>query len=341
MEPKILLSCYFEKKYTPRFFPERYINYRGKKVLLTEENYDELKPLFSSFWHTDADRLLRFEVYEDGRYDCLREKSVYNFATKQTEEKLYKFDNAKKEKVDELMSVITSFYNTLETRNIEEYNQKVIDSITRLEVVKNILLAMRKKFLQDSDYIFTSDYPMEESVRQEWITYRQELRDITEQEAWVENRLTEIQFPVSPSARLQQLESMYLIFNQALYATDFTNEIETVLKTVEGVTPDQYVRNFVEIQIKTDILRTIRNLKIPELDAGFFDSDDYGFTISSETASNFEDLVNKIRSYEDQINERLSSVNMGFTVADLIKKVSDRISASEESHQVLTELQGD
>lgn len=340
MEPKILLSCYFEKKYTPRFFPERYINYRGKKVLLTEENYDELKPLFPSFWHTDADRLLRFEVYEDGRYDCLREKSVYNFATKQTEEKLYKFDNAKKEKVDDLMAVIVSYYESLQTRNIEEYNQKVVDSLSRLEVIKNLLLSMRKKFLQDSDYLFTADYPIDESVKQQWIDYRQALRDITEQPAWKENKLTEIEFPVSPSATMQQLETMYMMFNQALYGTDFTNEIETVLKTVEGVTPDQYIKNFVQVQIKTDILRTIRNLRIPDLDVAFFDSDNYDFTFAEETVSSFEDLVMKLNAYEKEIDQKLSSVNMGFTVADLIKQVSDKISTKEEVSEVIADLTG-
>lgn len=340
MEPKIFLSCYFEKKYTPRFFPERYINYRGKKVLLTEENYDELKLLFPSFWHTDADRLLRFEVYEDGRYDCLREKSVYNFATKQTEEKLYKFDNARKEKVDDLLAVISSYYESLQTRNIEEYNQKVLDSLSKLEVIKSLLLSMRKKFLQDSDYLFTSDYLIDESVKQQWVDYRQALRDITEQPAWKENRLTEIEFPVSPSATTQQLESMYMMFNQALYSTEFTNEIETVLRTVEGVTPDQYIRNFVQVQIKTDILRTIRNLKIPDLDTAFFDSDNYDFTFAEQTVSSFEDLVIKLNAYESEIDQKLSSVNMGFTVADLIKQVSDKISDREEVLEVITDLNG-
>lgn len=68
----------------------------------------------------------------------------------------------------------------------------VVDAATQLEIAKAVVLAKRSAFLSSSDWTQLPDVPLE--TKEEWATYRQALRDITEQPGYP----TDITWPERP-----------------------------------------------------------------------------------------------------------------------------------------------
>ncbi len=63
------------------------------------------------------------------------------------------------------------------------------------EVTRGSVLGIRKRALEVSDWMAMSDRTMTQEQRD----YRQALRDITEQAAFIEGRYDEIEWPTKPS----------------------------------------------------------------------------------------------------------------------------------------------
>ncbi len=61
-----------------------------------------------------------------------------------------------------------------------------------LEAAAANLRKLRNSLLQECDWVMISDVP--QTIKDEWVTYRQSLRDITEQEGWPLNA----QWPEKP-----------------------------------------------------------------------------------------------------------------------------------------------
>lgn len=76
---------------------------------------------------------------------------------------------------------------------------KIIDgeAIQRTDNILEILRNKRNELLKESDWTQMNDCPLSDSKKQEWLTYRQELRDLpsTNQSA---NNIADVIFPSIP-----------------------------------------------------------------------------------------------------------------------------------------------
>ena len=76
---------------------------------------------------------------------------------------------------------------------------KIIDgeAIQRTDNILEILRNKRNELLKESDWTQMNDCPLSDSKKQEWLTYRQELRDLpsTNQSA---NNIADVIFPTIP-----------------------------------------------------------------------------------------------------------------------------------------------
>jgi hypothetical protein len=328
-----LISCYLDNTNYPDLIPVRYINYRENKLPLSEEQYLELVERLPSYWNTDKDKLKYFVLNYDGSYYCERVKNVYNFATQQTEKKNYLFDNSSPEKVKELSEILIKYYEEQTILDIQKVNDSILESVRNLSLVKGIILSIRKEYLQESDYMFNVDYVFkDESVGEKWVKYRQEWRDVTEQESWKNNNLSDIKFPLRPENQKEQLDDLIAKF---VYKYGFTTELENSLRVVNDT--KEYVKRFMESVILQEVLSKINSLKIPQLDKAF------RYNISSLDVSSkidsFDDMIDLLKQYENNLNDVLSELNLDYTVGDLIKDTYAKMTEDDEVVAILEEIQ--
>ena len=72
-----------------------------------------------SLWNSDKDRLIYFVLFEDRTYLAQRNKDVYNFGTRETEEKLYNFDEANEAELNAFVSFVANYYTSLKFKGLK------------------------------------------------------------------------------------------------------------------------------------------------------------------------------------------------------------------------------
>ena len=78
-------------------------------------------------------------------------------------------------------------------------NYKVIngEAVQRTDNVLEILRNKRNELLKESDWTQVNDCPLSDSKKQEWATYRQELRDLPSSQQAIDN-IADVIFPTIP-----------------------------------------------------------------------------------------------------------------------------------------------
>jgi len=299
--------------------PRRLI-YHGQMIVLDEDNYQDLLSKLPEFWHTDQDKLLTFRYnINDGGYFCERIKRVYNYATKEWSDTPYVFDAGSKEEVDNLIDIISEFYQNYKLSEIEDINNKILENINDLSYLKMILLNSRDKLLMNSDYIMMPDYPINEEQKQEWIDYRQKLRDITDQESWKNNDYANIEMPVSPSP-MKQLPEL-LAQMETLVPNHFRGFVDdnVLHENVENIilTMSQYM-------IKSQIIDGISKMSLPlfDLSVGTFDV--------VKSSENVEVFMSNFENFKSKIDTQLEQIGSSLTVEKIVAEMTQKTIATQD-----------
>lgn len=344
-----ILSLRLQRKKYPSDIVERYLVYRGNKLDISDSFFDELLSLIPDYWNTDKDRLVQFVWFENKTFLCVRNKTVYNFSTKQTEEKLYHFNSATQQQLDDFIKILIEFFNKTKINEIEKFYNEIYDSLSDMSFVKERILSMRKQALLESDYMFNSDYEFKNvDEEMEWKKYRQEWRDITEKDFWVNNDFMNLNLPVAPSP----LNSFTLLV-EGLKSSLTSVEITEALKNDLNIDFDGYknlAQNYGNIMFKVELLRTLSKLRIP---MGVLSEENDNTLDDVETAVRSSitpiDIYNQYMSVKDiegedskvtmksildeQINnveiklqiidEKLKEYNIDYTIGDILQKVME------------------
>lgn len=340
-----LLTVNLETKYYPASIPSRAVTCLNSTIKLTDEEYDEIIEKLPSFWNTKNDKLVKFVVFEDKSYFCEREKLVFNYTTREQDLKIYKFDSATSIEAEALYAFFVEKYTKIQLSRIENLYDAIMDNIKDMSFVKYSLLGARDELLKKSDFVMLSDYPVSEEDREKWKIYRQELRDLTNQEAWRQNDLLNIEMPVSPEP-LDQIGILKgSIKDLSSIPENLTDEIiDTLLdKPIEEV-----IKNITQTTVKFEILKSLSKMNLPMFNIGYSD-----LLIQEDTYNSFIDNVQKdlieenplpanwwelaTSNIEDkiaQVNAKLRSYNIGFTVNDILNTIIEQNKLSEEELEV-------
>ena len=244
----------------------------------------------------------------------------------------------------------------------------VIDSLKDFSYLKYSLLNVREKLLNESDYRMMSDYPLDDEQKQLWSTYRQELRDITNQQAWIDNDMMGVKIPVSPEPKNQ----MFNLFNEVANSVSIEtsnippNLLESIKNDVKGAGYENIISNFTSLTVKVEILRSIVKLNLPFVDITedsldtdnllpykikqiFPDIENYSIGYSSQQALDLwyrylEDVDAKISS----INKKLKEYNVDFTLGDIFSSVAEytknkvqQMAVDDEIESLLNDIEMD
>lgn len=352
-----VISLKLQRKRYDAEYVERYIIYRGAKLTITDEMFTELLSLIPEVWNSDKDRLTQFVLFEDNTFFCVRNKDIYNFSTKETEDKTYFFNAATPRQISEIVKVLNDYFAKKKLEEVDNFYDTIINSLSDLSFVKQRLLYLRDMALAKSDYMFNSDYPFNnEEIKQSWIDYRQEWRDITSTDAWKNNDLQSLSVPVAP----RSVDTFQLVIGELKYSLSSVEVTDSLLDelnmSVDCVNYDNVARNFGEMYFKLEILKTLGKLKIPfaadtdsEIDnieeslanvkllpmdvytrfksIQEVESEETSFTMKGILDQQISDIDAKIVA----IDAKLKEYNVDFTISDILEKfVADTKLRAEE-----------
>ena len=351
---------------------ERYISYNGHRLDFTEQEYNDFLSRIPELWNTDRDRLLYFVLFFDKTYLAQREKDVFNYGTRLTEEKLYNFDEISDIELNLFTSFLVDEYTKLKISRTENFYDEILSKVSDLSYMKFQIIDLRDKLLADSDYLMMPDYPLDEADRESWKAYRQQLRDITKQQAWIDNDYMNITLPASPAPEKQIIDIFNKVGNTYANAADIPPSIlEEVRNNLKGYGITNVIEKFSQISIKVELLRALSALKIPtgvtadeistintlipQSITDIIPEDQVKNLQEAVTGNvtNWEAYLNDIDEKIIKLNDTLTKYNVGFTVGDVIQQVAtdlkekaDKLDANLEALRLieqmeLSEIEGD
>ena len=98
------------------------------------------------------------------------------------------------------------------------------------------------------------------------LTYRQELRDMPAQQAWIDADYQSVKVPVSPRPQNQIVDMFNMVGNTYANAADLPPCIvrESAKENIDGLGINDIIEKWTEITLKVQILKGIASLKMPD-----------------------------------------------------------------------------
>lgn len=343
MTAPILIRVLLQPNIYPNVVVKQQINYRNTCLQLTDEERKDLEKSLPAFWHTEKDKLVQFTMFEDNTYLCERYKEYFDYNTRSTDHKYYLFDSGKEAEAKQLYVSLLEAFSKIKIKRIEDLYTAVTESIGDISYVKYSLLEARDTLLKDSDYTVLPDYPIAEEERQQWVEYRQKLRDVTTQQAWIDNDLMNIEMPVSPNPKKQ----LYVYGEQIATATSILApdlmDLSIEQAEAQGLV-EECLQNIASVTVKYEILRGLSSLRIPLFDIGYKNIEDptnyFNATLSEleSMGEEYEKLVTEniipenwwtaatsnLNKTIDNLNTKLGEYDISFTINDILHAILEK-----------------
>ena len=314
----------------------RYMTYLDNTVPLTDAQQEEILADIDPKYNHPAEKLRNFvAVVYDGssEYSVELEKTFYDFRTKSevTRTSVRQIDS---EEGLNLFNFFKEKYSKFLLQNFDNLYNTIYEKVSGQSVVKSKLVYIRDGFLDESDKYMLPDFPISDEEREKWRVYRQELRDMTEQQAWKDGLLNQVDMPVAPLPMTQ----LGLIEN-VIDATSptFTKYLRDNFNFTQV---EDIIKNLSKVSVKLNIIASLAELKIPSLfhvdltpleshelvtgmrvDVTQF-SEIFGETDQEtgewEATKPWDDAVANLNAKIEEINQLLNNYELDFTIDELI-----------------------
>jgi hypothetical protein len=340
MEDKVtLLSVNLQHQEYPGGVPIRYITYKSNFVQITQSQYEEVMSELPQKWSNENDRISRFNVSvgpsEKLIYYVGMEKRIFDFRIKDYVKKNY-VKEVSEEDADQLYNFFKQKHTTYALGNIDNFYGQILDTVEQVPITSLKIKKMRDVLLVNSDVYMVSDYPISDEDREKWKIYRQELRDLTTQEAWPDD-LANIKIPVAPIPKTQfELIKNMLATNVETYKNYGADLFESAYEDL--------IRNFVSVSTKIEIINSISRMNIPIFNEGHMGTKDAAMELNaiakqiSFVPEENISVIDQVNSKISEINEKIKTYNLGFTIQDIIDDVLRNRSLTEQAEQLIEEL---
>lgn len=345
-----LLSVKLNHQMLPGSAPSSII-YHKRGYNFTVNNYNYVMSELDSKWSNDTEKLSIFRATKDSDgnivYFCEMEKNVFDFRERQYI-KRYAVKELTEEEQIYLYTTFKNFLNKFYIESVDNFYDHLMTTLGDKPLVAGNLLMIRNELLRESDKYMLIDYPISDEERQQWITYRQGLRDITSQEAYPHD-FVNIEIPVSPDAAEQfDILKQYINIDASLLneiGPEFTNA---------GL--QNMIKNFANAATKVEVLKALASMRIPmfveqDMTAERIDQLRSGLNTSLLEINNYQSGSNEIgnesewedaMSYLDDkistLNSKIAEFNLDFTLEDVISKLIEDTQNTIDAQTLVDEL---
>ena len=179
---------------------DKTIQYEGVMKTIDDDYWtSDIVPILYPLWDSDKDKLELFVQYKDNTVKMSKTKYQRNQKTGAYKWVSYQFDLAPfPTEVNDLYTRIVEKWteyrvgqeNDLERALAASFSKSTILNWTKVTLMRNFLL-------MDSDWTQLGDAPLSAEEKAKWVTYRQKLRDIPEEQK--DNAANAVVFPITPS----------------------------------------------------------------------------------------------------------------------------------------------
>lgn len=177
---------------------QREVNYRGMTRDISDTYWnDHIGPKLYPMWDSDKDKLILFSYYDNGAFHVQRRKFTKNFATQQYEWKDYEMEVYDTKEALEIFEALKEAFYLIDSVEKENYQNELASAYYESKQVSWYSIRLCRNFLlDDTDWVFAGDSPISEEEKELWKTYRQALRDIPQEDSYIEAH--DVMFPISP-----------------------------------------------------------------------------------------------------------------------------------------------
>ena len=179
---------------------DKTIQFEGVMKTIDDDYWtSNIVPILYPLWDSDKDKLELFVQYKDNTVKMNKTKYQRNQKTGAYKWVSYQFDLAPfPTEVNDLYTKIVEKWteyrvgqeNDLERALAASFSKSTILNWTKVTLMRNFLL-------MDSDWTQIGDAPISAEEKAKWVTYRQKLRDIPQEQK--DNAANAVVFPITPS----------------------------------------------------------------------------------------------------------------------------------------------
>ena len=248
--------------------------YKNRVEKLTEEELAAVKESAGEFWWTDNDQITLLTINFDGSYVCERRKRVWSYRNGTHTYTNYKFVEPSETQVLELSNKLLKKFEDLRIKRLKTEADKLSGVLaSEYNGLISNFKSMRNRMLVDTDWSQLADAPLSDDDKALYRAFRQYLRDMPEDPAWLSNDVFQVDFPITPKIYLQRDPN----------------------REVEYLSVPEHFENQAALRAKYNLARVYRHLGLP------------GLHISDEEweTSGYEVLAGNLNKYLAKINQDL------------------------------------
>lgn len=180
-------------------FNEKIIWYEGISVTGSGVEFDKFLSGLPKTIFNENDRIQFFTYYSENHYKIEKVKTIYDFKLKKTRDIIYD-PEIFSEDIAYLFEKSKLFYEDLKRRELFNTKEQIKSDIKKQLTYRVVSLrAFRDRLLENSDWTQSADIPFSDVDKNNWIKFRQVLRDLPDQESWDYSTAYTILFPIDPS----------------------------------------------------------------------------------------------------------------------------------------------
>ena len=253
---------------------EKWLWYNNNVETLTDEYYQRAKEAAGEYWWSDNDELVMLTIESDNNYHCEKRKKTWSHRTGAYAKTYYSWTDPTPEEAKILHDKLTAIFDELRIERLKKESDKISGILTE-EYTGMIqsFRGLRSRMLIDSDWTQLADSPLSDADKTLWRTYRQKLRDMPEDPAWLSNDVFNVDFPVTPTVYLQKDPN----------------------REVEYLSDQEHFKNQAALRAKFAAARLYKYLNMPALN----------MTEEDWNNTPYEEIQNKLTKYLKKINTDL------------------------------------
>jgi hypothetical protein len=289
---------------------ESILYYGGKALKINEQDLNDLYEDLGEFWHSDKDKIILFEYYNDGSYLCEKRKQVYDYRIRETVDKVYTFVEATDSDASHAYQACMRGYEKIKISDYKRILQEVKQQAEEANTVyQQNVLNMRNQYLASSDWAVLPDVTFKnEGEKEMWFKYRQYLRDMSGDPDWETNTL-KVEFPMGP-------KEYFIYFPDPETRPEYLS------------TPDQFESKAV-VQAKLKLLRFLEHLGLPSILEAVGNVEDLDYENARKL---LDSAMKKIdMTYELPAQNLVPFVNTNPTALDVL--IERELSEFQQYHQ--------
>lgn len=256
--------------------------YKNRVEKLNEEELTAVKEAAGEFWWTDNDQITLLTINFDGSYVCERRKRVWSYRNGTYTYTNYKFVEPTEQQVLALSDILLAKFEKLRIERLKTEADKLSGILaTEYNGLISNFKSMRNRMLIDTDWSQLADAPLSDEDKALYRAFRQYLRDMPEDPAWLSNDVFQVDFPITPKVYLQRYPN----------------------RDVEYLSVPEHFENQAALRAKYNLARVYRHLGLPGLHISDEEWETAGYQVLSENLNKYLHKIN--RDLEFSINFKI------------------------------------